>query len=154
MSGRMGQADKSYTPSLGWFIGGAVVGIGTYFVVKELFKNPTVLQRTGTDQTLAMPLPPTAPPTRFVDLDSVDARYSQLRDLYHGGYKSADDTISEINGLQAAAARFAAQDPSNKVRADLLAADLEDFKQKVIDAKQFIAQYGYGAQTPAAPQAG
>lgn len=150
----MAEAEKPYTPSVGWFIGGAVLGIGSYFLVKELFKNPTALQRTGADQTQAMPLPPTAPPTRFVDLDSVDARYSQLRDLYHGGYKSADDTISEINGLQAAAARFATMDPSNKVKADLLASDLEDFKQKVIDAKQFIAQYGYGAQQAPAPQAG
>jgi hypothetical protein len=150
----MAQAEKPYTPSVGWFIGGGVLGVGIYFLAKELFRTPTKLLRTGSDATQVMPLPPTAPPSRFVDLDSVDARFSQLRDLYHGGYKSADDTISEVNGLQAAAARFAAQDPSNKVKADLLASDLEAFKQQVIDAKQFIAQYGYGAQAPAAPQAG
>ncbi len=149
----MAQAGKTKdTPSLGWLLAGGVVGIGVYFIGKELLKKSTGLPRTG-DETLVMPLPTTAPPARFADLASVQARFSQLQDLYHGGYKSADDTLSEVNGLQAAATKFGTLNPSDKVTADLLVSDLESFKQKVIDAKQFIAQYGYGSQ-PAAPQAG
>lgn len=123
--------------TLAWVGLGVLSGVGLYFLSKSLFKKTLV--STGS-RTEVMPLPTVASPTRFVNFDSVVARFGQLRDLYHMGptYKSGPEVIAEINGLEIAARNFADIGQVSRATAEALVVDMEDFKARVMDTMQFL----------------
>lgn len=139
MAHKLGQngTTASNSSTLTWLGVGAVAGVGLYFLTKELLK-PSVTPSGS--RTEVMPIPTVAPPSRFVDFNSVKARYDQLRDLYHMGpsYKSGPEVIAEINGLEVAARNFVSLGQVTSATAEALIADMEDFKAKVIDTMQFL----------------
>lgn len=140
MSRRLGQATTQKDEggiSAGWLLAGGVAGIGIYFLTKELFKAKVT---PPSSMTQVMPLPPSTPPSRYANFDSVNSRYSQIRDLYHMGpaHMSGPQAIAEINTLQTAAKGFADQGQVDRATANGLIADMENFKNQIIDAMQFI----------------
>lgn len=134
MGHKIGQTNgkQPSTSSLVWLALGGAAGVGLYFLGKELMRP------TGSI-TKVMPLPPVAPPSRFVNFDSVKARYDQVRDLYHMGpaYKGGPEAISEINALQTAARNFMNTGQVDAATANALITDMEDFKAKIVDFLQF-----------------
>lgn len=134
MGHKIGQSNgkQEGTSPLLWLVVGGAAGVGLYFLGKELL-------RPKGSVTDVMPLPPVAPPSRFVNFDSVKARYDQVRDLFHMGptYKSGPEAISELSALQTAARNFKDAGQVNAATADALIADMEDFKAKIVDFLQF-----------------
>lgn len=128
--------EKKQGPSLGWLAAGGLVGVSLYFLSKELHR--LWLQKSvvpAGHETVTAPIPSATPPpaSAFVTLADVDARFSQLRDLYHM-YLDFDGTVSEINLLENRVQYLSAQNPASAAK---LLTDLEDFKRQVLDAKAF-----------------
>ena len=125
---------KKEGPSIGWLAAGGLVGVGLYFLSKEIYRAWAASRIVPAGhETVAAPIPPAQPPSSFADLAAVESRFAQLRDRYHM-YLDFDGTVSEINMLENVAQRLSATDPN---RAAALLSDLEDFKKQVLDAKAF-----------------
>lgn len=131
--GQNSKADKG-SSAIPWLLGGAVAGVGLYFLGKELLKP----KKTGPGETMVMPIPPSAPPERFANFASVDARFSQLRDLYNMGYKKPEETISEVEALKTATNQFAARGQVDQAIASRMISDLDAFKARILDTVQFF----------------
>lgn len=133
--GQNAKADKG-SSSVPWLLGGAVAGVGLYFLGKELFKPKA--PASGPGQTLVMPVPTVAPPERFANFASVDARFSQLRDLYNMGYKKPPEALAEVEALKTATNQFAARGQVDQAIANRMIEDLDAFKARILDTIQFF----------------
>jgi len=121
-------------PSVGWLAAGGLVGVGLYFLSKELYRawGASRIVPAG-HETVAAPIPSAQAPSSFPNLAAVESRFAQLRDRYHM-YLDFDGAVAEANLLENAAQRLSATEPN---RATALVSDLEDFKRQVLDAKAF-----------------
>jgi hypothetical protein len=124
-------ADKSSLGSLPWFLLGIAGGLGVYWVIKALSK-PSAASRPGVTQ--AAPVAPLTPPSRFADLDSVDARFGQVRELYRMGYMNAQSALGELATLEIAAQSLSEQDAE---KAGDILARIESYKGEI----QQVASY-------------
>jgi len=100
----LGANEDALTSSIPWFLIGIAGGLGLYWLLKPKAKTsvPGVTQ--------AAPVAPLTSPERFVDLDSVDARFGQVRELYRMGYLNAEAALAELATLVAAARSMSEQD--------------------------------------------
>jgi len=121
-------ADKSLARTLPWFLVGIAGGLGIYWVIKALSKQ-SAASRPGVTQ--AAPVAPLTPPSRFADLDSVDARFGQIRELYRMGYMNAESALGELATLEIAAQNLSGQDGE---KAGALLARIESYKEEIQQA--------------------
>lgn len=121
-------ADDSSLGSLPWFLLGIAGGLGIYWVVKSLAK-PSAASKPGVTQ--AAPVAPLTPPSRFADLDSVDARFRQVRELYVMGYMNPQAALGELTTLEIAAQSLSGQDAE---KAGTILARIESYKGEIQQA--------------------
>lgn len=103
MDVRMGQAKKGdgFWDFLPWALLGGAVGWGLYMALK-----PKRGPEPPPGETRAVPPAPVGPPSRYVDLASVDARAGQVRDLFRSGGMTGEQALFELDALAAAANTF------------------------------------------------
>jgi len=125
--------EKKEGPNIGWLAAGGLVGVGLYFLSKEIYRawGASRIVPAG-HETVTAPIPSATPPA-LATLADIDARFSQLRDLYHMRL-DFDATVAEVNMLENRAQFLSAQNPGFAAK---LLTDLEDFKKQVLDAKAF-----------------
>lgn len=124
-------ADDSSSGSLPWFLLGVAGGLGVYWAIKALSK-PSAASRPGVTQPA--PVAPLTPPSRFADLNSVDARFRQVRELYVMGYMNAKATLGELATLEIAAQNLSGMDAE---KAGDILARIESYKGEI----QQVASY-------------
>lgn len=100
----LGQIEKATGMNPWWFLIGAGVGAGLWYV---LTKKPTP---TPAGQESIAPVPTIAPPSRFADLQSVANRLDQLKTLYRMDKVTVEQALAETDGLLQAANNFSLQE--------------------------------------------
>jgi hypothetical protein len=98
----LGNAGDSVADAVPWVLLGIAGGVGLYWLLKP--KEKTV---PGKTQALRRPA---LSPSRYADLDSVDARFRQIGELYRMGYLNPAQTLGEFATLEAAARNLENQD--------------------------------------------
>lgn len=125
--GVLGQIEAATGLNPWWFVIGAGAGIGLYY----LLKDGTAAKGPG--QTVAAPMPPLTPPSRYGNLQAVAVRLDQIKTLYRSDKLKPQQAIAESEGLIAAANSFSLQEGErvSEVVAAVLAfeAEVEDFIQ-------------------------
>jgi hypothetical protein len=124
----MKQSDSGW---LSWAVG-IVGGIALWKMFKPKLV-PTSLPATVHN------LPPTASPARFADLGSVSLRIDQVWKMFQNGTMSAEQALSEAEGLAAAANSFslARGEDASVIYAQALA--LQDSIQRVLDSRRMTS---------------
>jgi len=129
---RMGDNKTDGLGSLPWILLGVAGGLGLYWLLKPKAKSiPGVTQ--------AAPVAPLTPPSRFADLDSVDARFGQVRELYRMGYMNQASALGELATLEAAAQNMASQDGE---KAGLILARIDAYKNEINQNNSVVALKG------------
>lgn len=129
---RLGENKSDGLGALPWVLLGVAGGLGLYWLLKPKAKAiPGVTQ--------AAPVAPLTPPSRFADLDSVDARFGQVRELYRMGYMNAASVLGELATLEAAARNLFEQDNE---KANYILARIESYKGEIQQAVP-ISMTGY-----------
>lgn len=126
--GLLGQIQKATGMNPWWFLAGAGAGVALWYV----FKN--VAAPSGPGRESIMPVPPKAPPSQYVDLQAVAARYKQVEELYHRGDFTPEQALSESSALIQSAKAFSVTDAAG---VSALIAEISDFQDKVKDIIQF-----------------
>lgn len=102
---------------LPWGLFGGLTGLGLYYLIKNLASKPAA-SNPGVTQAAA---PPSATPSvsTYTDLESVNARVRELKELFRMGYKTPSATWMELDGLAAAVRALETQgaDPDDVVAA-------------------------------------
>lgn len=121
------QQEKSGINPL-WFVLGAGAGVGLWYLLKDLGRKPD-----STVDTVAAPMPPLTPPSRYGNLQAIAVRLDQLKTLYRSGQVSSEQAIAEIDSLITAAYGF----PQEGERVNEVVGPLMDFKAQIEDFIQF-----------------
>lgn len=117
----LGDAGNSVAGAMPWVLLGVAGGIGLYWLLKPKAK-------TVPGKTEAAPVAPLLPPSRYADLDSVDARFGQVRELYRMGYLNPEHTLGELATLEAAARNLESQDAE---KAGAILARIETYRNEI-----------------------
>ncbi len=141
----MGQerAKDGFMDFLPWALVGGAVGWGLYMLLKP---KPTPEPAPGA--TRAAPPAPIAPPSRYADLVSVDARFGQVRELYTTGRLGPEQAIMELDGLVAAANTFGTKSAADALEANALIERIAAFRRGVED---YIRMRERGVVGPSSP---
>lgn len=135
--------EKKTLESAVGFLVGAGVGIGAYLI---FFGRKANAAAPAPGMTVAAPMPPIASPARYADLASVASRLDQLKTLFRSDRMTPEQTITELDGLAAAANAFKDQPGAQDVLANI-----SDFKAQIEDYVKFKASL---ATTPPAAMQG
>ena len=87
----------------------------------------------STVDTVAAPMPPLTPPSRYGNLQAIAVRLDQLKTLYRSGQVNPQQVIAEIDSLISAAYNF----PDEGERVNEVVGPLMDFKAQIEDFIQF-----------------
>lgn len=127
--GVLGQIEQTTGMNPWWFLAGAGVGVGLWYLVT---KKPGIPQsKAGTESI--MPVPPSAAPKRYADLQAVSDRLHQISQLYPATL-SPEQVMAESEGLKSAANQFSLQEGE---RVSEVIAEINDFQDRVKDFMQF-----------------
>lgn len=111
-----------------WFVVGAGAGVGLWYLVSQLGKKPD-----STVDTVAAPMPPLTPPSRYGNLQAVAVRLDQLKTIYRSGQVSPEQALAEAESLITAANNF----HSEGERVGEVVMPILDFKAEIEDFIQF-----------------
>jgi hypothetical protein len=79
--------------------------VGLWYLIKNAAAG-----EQGPGQTVAAPMPPLTPPSRYGNLQAVAVRLDQVKTLYRSGQLTPQQAIAESEGLITAANGFSLQE--------------------------------------------
>jgi hypothetical protein len=126
---KLGQRNEKRGINPLWFALGAGAGVGLWYLLKDLGRKPD-----STVDTIAAPMPPLTPPSRYGNLQAIAVRLDQLKTLYRSGQVSSEQAIAEIDSLISAAYGFSSEEGE---RVNEVVGPLMDFKAQIEDFIQF-----------------
>lgn len=132
----LGRVEKATGLNPWWFLIGAGVGVGAWYLLKNTVALPGSTPSAPTStagQTVAAPMPKTVSPSKYQNLQAVAIRLDELKTLYRSGRLTPEQAIAECEVLIAVANGFRSQDAerANEVVMSILAfeAEIQDFIQ-------------------------
>lgn len=139
----LGKTQKATGLNPWWFLLGAGVGAGAWYLLKNTVAVPGSVVTSNVGQTIAAPMPTVASPSRYVNLQAVAVRLDELKTLYRSGRLTPQQAIAECEALIAVANGFRSQEGerANEVVTSILAfeAEIQDFIQFKKDNPQVPA---------------
>jgi hypothetical protein len=129
----MGQIEQATGMNPWWFLAGAGVGLGLWYVVS---KPPASAMPSSAGQESIMPVPKAVPPPRYANLQAVSDRLQQISQLYPATI-SPQDALAQSEDLKTAANQFSLQEGE---RVSEVIAAIDDFQDRVKDFIQFQQQ--------------
>ncbi len=135
--GVLGQVQKTLGLDPIWFLVGAGVGVGLWYLLRGSSSPVQAAARASTaGQEKVMPLPKTIAPSRYASIDDVAKRLQDIQQLYPASM-APEDALAQSEQLKTDAKAFSVTD-SAKVSNVL--ADISDFQDRVRDFIQFKQQ--------------
>lgn len=129
--GANGEAKEADHEAVAWYGLGIVGLIGGYYLWQHLKGGPGV--------TETAPVAPIQPPEVLATLQDIDNRFTQVRELYHMGYLTPDQALSQIQGLEVSANELKLQKKADPMAILDLTTRFDTFKKEVEDFIKLMA---------------